>query len=234
MNAPANGGAASAVPEKAITVPDGDYEAYMEACRLQEQKSLGARFAQKALSANMVIGIALLMSVGLNGYQHWQLTHTENKYFSTQDGRITRIYPLNRPAWSLEDVTRFGADTIQQSFTMDFVHYRNQMTNVISRFNEQGYADYYKSLTNSNVLKMVRDRRMNLSTAVSPGVVHSQGLLNGIYAWKIQYPVTLQLDGQESSLPPQRYIVELLIQQADPRTKPLGLEVRQTIMTARN
>lgn len=214
---------------------DEDLQAFAEAHRLQEEKSLGATFARKSLSVNMLLGSVLLASVGLNIYQGWQVAHPDNRYFATQDGRITPIYPLNRPHWSAEDVSKFGADTIQQSFTLDFVHYRNQMTDVMFRYDDQGYAGYYTALTRSNVLSMVRDRRMNLSVSVSPGVIHSKGLLNnGVYVWKIQYPVTLQLDGQQSSMPAQHYIVELMIQQADPRIKPLGLEARQTIMMNAN
>lgn len=237
MNASVKPDAPSSVPANAQEqeFDEAQIAAFAEAYRLQEQKNLGASFARKSLSVNMLIGAALIGSIGLNAFLGWQVSHPDNKYFSTQDGRITRIYPLNKPAWSVEDVSKFGADTIQQSFTLDFVHYRNQMTNVMQRYSDQGYADYYNALTKSNVLAMVRDRRMNLSITVSPGVIHSKGALpNGVYVWKIQYPVTLQLDGQQSSMPPQRYIVELLIQQTDPRIKPLGLETRQTIMMNAN
>ncbi|WP_241647599.1 MULTISPECIES: DotI/IcmL/TraM family protein [Rosenbergiella] len=229
MNAPLSQGGPSAAPEEP-GFDDEQIEAFNEAHRLQEEKTLGTHFARKCLSICLILGAGLTVSVVLNGFQFWHSLHLDNKYYSTQDGRITRIYPLNRPAWSVEDVSKFGADTIQQSFTMDFVHFRNQMTSVMPRYSDEGYAGYYKALTSSNVLAMVRDKRMNLSVTVSPGVVHSKGELNGVYLWKIQYPVTMQLDGQQTSMPPQRYIVELLIQQADPREKPLGLETRQTIM----
>jgi len=235
MNASVTPGAPPAAPDNAQEFDDAQLAAFAEAHRLQEQKNLGAGFARKSLTVNMLIGAALIGSIGLNAFQAWQNAHPDNKYFSTQDGRITRFYPLDRPAWSVQDVSQFGADTIQRSFTMDFVHYRNQMTDVMPRYSDQGYADYYNALTKSNVLAMVRDKRMNLSITVSPGVINSKGKLpNGVYAWKIQYPVTLQLDGQQSSMPAQRYIVELLIQQADPRDKPLGLETRQTIMMNAN
>lgn len=79
----------------------------------------------------------------------------------------------------MEDIAGFGADTLQRAFTMDFVHYRQQMTSVMTRFTNQGYADYYKALTSSNVLKMVRDQRMNLSTTVSPGSYTAVALLTG-------------------------------------------------------
>lgn len=232
MNAPAKGGAASPAPQTPRALSAREQKYYDDAIRLQEERSLGATFARKLLTSNLILGSALLMTSILSGVTLWKVYHPDNHYFATESARVTPIYPLNKPAWSMEDISGFGADSIQRAFTLDFVHFRNQMTSVMPRFTNQGYADYYQALTNSNVLKMVRDKRMNLSTTVSPGVVHSQGIINGIYTVKVQYPVSLKLDGQDRSLPAANYIIELTIQQADPRQKPLGLEVRQTIMTS--
>ncbi|QPQ49691.1 hypothetical protein I7S93_28230 (plasmid) [Klebsiella pneumoniae] len=44
-------------------------------------------------------------------------------------------------------------------------------------------------------------------------------MINGIYTVRVQYPVSLKLDGQERSLPAANYIIELTIQQTDPREK---------------
>lgn len=232
MNAPAKGGAASPAPQTPRSLSAQEQKYYDDAMRLQEERSLGATFARKLLTSNLILGTALLMTSILSGLTLWKVYHPDSHYFATESGRVTPIYPLNKPAWSMEDIAGFGADTIQRAFTLDFVHYRNQMTSVMTRFSNQGYADYYKALTGSNVLKMVRDQRMNLSTTVSPGVVHSQGVINGVYTVKVQYPVSLKLDGQQRSMPAANYIIELTIQQTDPRKKPLGLEVRQTIMTS--
>ena len=226
MNTPATGGTDSSVPQTTRSLSAQEQQVYDEAIRLQNEQALGATFARKLLTSNLILGTAFLLITSLSGVTLWKVYHPDNHYFATESGRVTPIYPLNKPAWSMEDIAGFGADTIQRAFTMDFVHYRQQMTSVMTRFTNQGYADYYKALTSSNVLKMVRDQRMNLSTTVSPGVVHSQGIINGIYT------VSLKLDGQERSLPAANYIIELTIQQTDPREKPLGLEVRQTIMTS--
>ncbi|HHD7476741.1 TPA: DotI/IcmL/TraM family protein [Klebsiella oxytoca] len=220
------------MPQTTRSLSEQEQQVYDDAVRLQSEQALGATFARKLLTSNLILGTALLLTASLSGVTLWKVYHPDNHYFATESGRITPIYPLNRPAWSMEDIAGFGADTIQQAFTLDFVHYRHQMTSVMTRFTNQGYADYYKALTNSNVLKMVRDQRMNLSITISPGVVHSQGIINGIYTVRVQYPVSLKLDGQERSLPAANYIIELTIQQTDPRKKPLGLEVRQTIMTS--
>lgn len=70
---------------------------------------------------------------------------------------------------------------------------------------------------------------MNLTNSVEPGVITSRGVIGGRYTWEFQYPVTLRLQGQNSSSPPLRYIFTLRVQQADVRLKPKGLEVTQTI-----
>lgn len=231
MNASDNGGAGSLAPEN----KKADDDIYRSAVELQKRKSLGADFARKCLVLTSRQSLALILSIGLNAYLGWVVAHPPVKYFATHNGRITPVYPLDKPAWSVQDVIQFGNDTLLQSFTLDFVHYRTQMNAVMPRYDDAGYKGYYNALVSSNIFAMVRDGRMNLSIAVSPGVLHSKGLLpNGSYAWTIQYPVKLQLDGQQNSKPPQNYIVELLIQQADPREKESGLDVRQTIMTNAN
>ena len=50
----------------------------------------------------------------------WKAYHPDNHYFATESGRVTPIYPLNKPAWSMEDICWLRADTIQRAFTMDF------------------------------------------------------------------------------------------------------------------
>lgn len=196
MNTPATGGTDSSAPQTTRSLSAQEQLVYDEAVRLQNEQALGATFARKLLTSNLILGTAFLLTTSLSAVTLWKVYHPDNHYFATENGRVTPIYPLNKPAWSMEDIAGFGADTLQRAFTMDFVHYRQQMTSVMTRFTNQGYADYYKALTSSNVLKMVRDQRMNLSTTVSPGVVHSQGIINGIYTVRVQYPVSLKLDGR--------------------------------------
>ncbi|EBF3115260.1 conjugal transfer protein TraM, partial [Salmonella enterica] len=82
----------------------------------------------------------------------------------------------------------------------------------------------------SNVLANIRDKKMNLSVLTSTGVINSKGVLdNGAYAWRLQYPITLRLTGQTSSLPPQNFTLIQIVTRADPRLKKDGLEVIQVI-----
>ncbi|MBU9819667.1 DotI/IcmL/TraM family protein [Rahnella sp. BCC 1045] len=206
-----------------------DAQAYAPALTAQYERALGAAFAHRCLSALLWSGGANVVLAVVAAVLIWMVYHPPTKYFATEQGRLTQAYPLDAPAWSESDVSQFGADTIRGGFTLDFVHYKNQMTAVSPRFDEQGFVGYNQALTGSNVLSAVREKRMNLTVGVDPGVISSRGVIGGRYAWEFQYPVTLRLEGQNSNSPPLHYIFTLRIQQADVRLKPQGLEVTQTI-----
>ena len=205
-------------------------EAYEHSVHAQHERTLGAGFARSCLKAllvsllgNLILAIATCVLI-------WAYMNVPREYFATENGRITRIYATENPVWKESDVRQFGADIISQAFTLDFVHYREQMTAASPGFSEEGFAGYNQALTTgSNILALVKDKRMNLTNTVEPGVIARRGVIGGRYTWEFQYPVTMRLQGQNSSTPPLRYIFTLRIQQADPRLKPRGLEVTQTI-----
>lgn len=211
-----------------------DARAFEHAMALQRSRELGAAFAHRCLSVLLWIGPALVLSVSVNIYLGWEVANPAVKYFTTEKGRVVRVFPLDKPGFSQIDVAAFGADTIRESFTLDFVHYRDQMTRLGERYSEVGFQDYYKALTASNVLAAVKDQRMNLSVDVGPGVIRSKGELGDVYAWEFQYPVTLKLDGQQTSSPAQRFYFTQRIQQTDVRVKNAGLEVTQIITSNAN
>lgn len=211
--------------------PSADDPAYAHALEAQRQRELGAAFAHRCLTVALWEAAGLFLALAVIAWLGWQNAHPPVKYFSTENGRIIPVKPLDVPGFSQQDVAAFGTDTLQESFSLDFVHYRKQMSRVQDRYSESGFGGYFKALTASNVFEQVTKRRMNLSISVEPGVVVRRGQEGGRYAWEFQYPVTLKLDGQQESGLPQRFIFTLRIQQTDVRTKPAGLEVTQVIST---
>lgn len=217
----------TAPPEAAVMT---DPDAYEHAVQAQHARSLGAEFARsclKKLGWSLILNVILSIAVGVLFYLY---VNVPREYFATERGRITPVYGTDRPVWSESDVRQFGAETVSRAFTLDFVHYRDQMTAASADFSEEGFAGFNQSLTTgSNILSLIKDKRMNLTNTVEPGVITRRGVIGGRYTWEFQYPVTLKLQGQNSSTPPLRYIFTLRIQQADTRLKPRGLEVTQTI-----
>ncbi|WP_168403353.1 DotI/IcmL/TraM family protein [Erwinia amylovora] len=219
-----------ATQPEATAVVLTDPAAYEHAVHAQHERALGAEFARscmKKLGWSLSLNVIQAIVIGALIVFYMFLPR---EYFATEGGRITPVYPTDKPVWSESDVRQFGADTVSKAFTLDFVHYRDQMTAAAADFSEEGFTGYNQALTTgSNILSLVRDRRMNLTNTVEPGVITRRGVIGGRYTWEFQYPVTLRLQGQNSSTPPLRYIFTLRIQQADTRLKPRGLEVTQTI-----
>ncbi|WP_336796185.1 DotI/IcmL/TraM family protein [Erwinia aphidicola] len=216
------------VPPEATVMTDP--QAYEHAVQAQHARSLGAEFARsclKKLGWSLTLNVLQAITVGVLIFMY---VNVPREYVATEGGRITPFYPTDKPVWSESDVRQFGAETVSRAFTLDFVHYRDQMTAAAADFSEEGFSGYNQALTTgSNILSLVKDKRMNLTNTVEPGVITRRGVIGGRYTWEFQYPVTIRLQGQNSSTPPLRYIFTLRIQQADTRLKPRGLEVTQTI-----
>jgi intracellular multiplication protein IcmL len=225
-----------AVPEQntmqAIVAAQED--AFVHAQSAQRQRELGVAFAQRCLTALIWCGGALVLAIVVIGMLGWQVAHPPVKYFTTENGRIVEVKPKDQPAFSDSDVSAFGADTIRDSFTLDFIHYQDQINRVKEGYDDVGYSGYYTALNSSNILASVKNQRMNLSVDVGPGRIRAKGKQGDIFAWEYQYPVTLKLDGQVTGSPAQRFIFTQRIQRTDVDVKPKGLEVVQLISSGAN
>lgn len=224
-----------AVPEQsALQATAAHEQAFVHAQNAQRQRELGVAFAHRCLTALIWVGSALVLAIVVIGMLAWQVAHPPVKYFTTENGRVVPIKPKNEPAFSDSDVSAFGADTIRRSFTLDFIHYQDQINNVKDDYDDVGYSGYFTALNSSNILASVKGQRMNLSVDVGPGRIRAKGQQGDVYAWEYQYPVTLKLDGQVTGSPAQRFIFTQRIQRADVQVKSKGLEVVQLITSGAN
>lgn len=214
--------------DQAPTLTGAEYESAM---KLQKERQLGTAFAHRCLTVATWEAVALVIALVVIGYLGWKVAHPPTKYFATERGEVVPLAPQDKPAFSQQDVADFGAKTLRDSFNLDFVHYKNQMTEAGDRYSQEGYKGYYTAITSSNLLTSVKDQRMNLSVDVGPGVIRSKGLLGEVFTWEFQYPVTLKLDGQQTGSPAQRFIFTVRIQRTSVDEKPRGLEVTQLIST---
>jgi len=203
---------------------------YSAAVAQHQSAQLNVAFTRKSLSVNVWQSIAIVILLLSNFYLAWKAANPPQSVIASDHGRIIPIPTINEPVYSDADIIDYGASHIRKDFTLDFVHYREQINARQDSFSTAGFTSYYNALVNSNVLANVRDKKMNLSVLTSNGVVNSKGVLdNGAYAWRLQYPVTFRLTGQTSSLPPQNFTLVMLVTRADPRLKKDGLEVIQVV-----
>ncbi|ENP4292669.1 DotI/IcmL/TraM family protein [Salmonella enterica] len=216
--------------KKPVSPPATDENPYENAMAQHQHAQLNVSFTRKSLQTNVWQSVAIVLLVCSTILFAWKAANPPQSVIASDNGRIIPIPTINDPVYSDADIIDYGAKHIREDFTLDFVHYREQINARRDGFSTTGFTSYYNALVTSNVLANIRDKKMNLSVLTSTGVINSEGVLdNGAYAWRLQYPITLRLTGQTSSLPPQNFTLVQIVTRADPRLKKDGLEVIQVI-----
>lgn len=222
--------AAPASRPPAAKRPRAPRNPYQNAILMMRKAEARADVASRLIRVTMMLAVISVVMAAMNGYLAWQVTHPPVKYFSTEDGRVIPLVPLDQPGWTQNDAVAFGSRTLMEALNLDFVHYRAQLSGVAPRFSADGYSSFIRALESSNVLSTVRNNRMNLTASTGAGVVVKSGhLQDGTFIWVIQYPVRLRLIGQDSARPELAFTFEITIQRTDPRLKPAGMEIRQLV-----
>lgn len=195
-------------------------------------KELLSRYGLKTI---LVLSAGLLVSVSFNFTQGYWLRHQEHKYFATNNGSIVPQHPTDKPAYPSEDVLDFANKTMVNTFALNFVNYENQLTSVRPSFTKNGYDNFRKALTNSQLLDKIQKKRLNLKMSSFPGSLVTEGVIEGTqtYAWQFRIPVTFQLVGQAQDYQPENYDLFVQVQQVDVRDDPKGIQLTQVILKPR-
>ncbi|HGM5420529.1 TPA: DotI/IcmL/TraM family protein [Serratia liquefaciens] len=207
--------------------PDDAMIPFMASLELQQKNMLNAGFARKALQVALLAATVSLLQWPVNAWLVWKVANPPTKYFATYKGSVLEQHPTSEPAYSDDDVIAFGDKLIRDAFQLDFKNYRTQISDQQQKFSEAGFTSYYSALTSSNLFAKVKTDKMIMSANTTrKGMIYRRGREgeNGPYMWDIQYPVTLSLDGQTRSLPPQNFIFTVRVQRTDVSVKPEGIE----------
>lgn len=221
----------ASIPEADSAAPE-NLTPFMDALALQQKNMLNAGFARKALQVALVTSAISLLQIPVSTWLVWQVAHPPVRYFATFNGNVLPQYPTSEPAYTDDDVIAFGDRLIRDAFQLDFKNYRTQIGDQQQKFSPEGFSSYYTSLTGSNLFEKVKTEKMIMSANVTrKGTIYRRGREgeNGPYMWEIQYPVTLSLDGQTHSLPPQNFIFIVHIQRTDVSVKPTGIEAASIV-----
>lgn len=138
-----------------------------------------------------LIAVILLDIILVAGVAYKILNPPSPQYFpTTADGRMVPVIPLSNPAVSNSYVEQWAADAVRRSFSLDFMHWRSQLSDAEANYTPQGWKWFVDSLKASNNLNTLRDKKMVSTARVTgaPRVVRSQ-VVDGTYMWQVQMPV---------------------------------------------
>lgn len=185
--------------------------------------------------ALLALLLVLIMNCGLAGLIAYEWMHpTPPQYFATTaDGRIIMLHPLSDPVLPDDFVLQWAADAVHKAFSLDYVHWREQLQDASNNFTPDGWKWFLDSLKNTNNLKTLTDLQM-VSNATVTGApqVQEKEVIDGHYAWKITMPllVTYTSIGHTINMPMQvTLIVVRMPEQSYPQRVAINNFLAQTV-----
>jgi len=210
------------------TAPEDAVEPAIRATR--ERKHIQA-IAGASVKLNFIALVGLVLALTSNIYLGWCATHPEREYFASDNGRLFPMIPLSRPYRKTADVIQYAKDTLNRSFTLDFLNFRQQLEDTRASYTMAGFKSFLDSLKASGVLDSVRERRMNMSVSAGTGVLTKEGIEEGHYVWLIELPIEVKLAGQTSELPAQRFLTTVRVERISTLDSIEGIGVGQIVTT---
>lgn len=139
---------------------------------------------------------ALILAVLLNLFLlaavvYKYLNPPEPQYFPTNPKyQLIQWHPLSDPIMNNNQVLQWTVQAVRQAFSLDFIHWRDQLQQASSNFTPSGWHWFLRAFKKSGNLTSLVNLSMvsNASITGSP-VIQLQEVLNGRYIWEIELPV---------------------------------------------
>lgn len=175
--------------------------------------------------------IAFFLIVLLASALTYLVTHPPApKYFAVNaDGSLIKLKPLSEPNVSPATLLQWANMAVISVNTLNYVNYRKALQDASEYFTPDGWQEYLRGLKSSNNLTAVIEKKLIVS-AVATGapIILQEGLLNGVYSWRVQMPVLVTYQSP-SQVSPQSQIVTLLIVRVSGLTSARGVGIAQYV-----
>lgn len=154
------------------------------------------------------------------------------RYFATSiNGRITPLYPLNEPNQSDAAVLQWANQAAIAAYTYNFVNYREELQAASGFFTPTGWRQFLTALQSSNNLQAVKQNKFVVSAvATRAPTITQKGLINGVYSWRIQMPVSVTYQSSVNYTT-QNVMVIMLITRVSTLNSPRGIGISQFVVS---
>lgn len=160
----------------------------------------------------------------------YRYTHPpEPQYFATNSQyQLIKWYPLSDPVRDNNYVLQWTSNAVQQAFSLDFVHWQQQLQAAQNNFTTDGWYWFVNAFKQSNDLKSLVSLKMvsNAEITAAPQVQY-QGVLNGRYIWKILLPMMITYANSTGKVINVPFKVTLIVQRVSVQDNPSLIEINQ-------
>lgn len=178
----------------------------------------------------------LLLSLFSNVLLVWAIVYLflhppAPKYFATSiNGRITPLVSLDQPNQSDPAVLQWANQAATAAFTYNFVNYHTELQASSGFFTADGWTQFLNALKDSNNLDAVKAKKLIVSAvATQAPIILQKGLLNGVYAWRVQMPILVTYQSA-SEFSQANNVVTMLITRVPTLNSPRGIGISQFVV----
>lgn len=152
-------------------------------------------------------------------------------YAATSDFRMAKLEPLDRPLISQSALLNWTAETVSETLSLDFLHWRKKLMRVRERYSTEAFNQLIASLKESGNLDLIRNQRLSVSvtTAQAP-IIIGKGNLGGRIVWRIEVPVTATYESSTATHQVQRLRASIVVERVSTLERPAGIQVRQMLL----
>lgn len=186
-----------------------------------------------------ILLVSVVMNLVFGGAALLELSHhAKPGYFAvTPDFRVKKLTPLNKPYVSNGGLITWVTRTVAKTFVLSPLNYKSQLAAVEKDYTKNGFDQLIQSMKANGIFTLVSKQRMNTSLSIDKApTINYQGLANGVYVWKIAFPVTISYEGSSSgggaSTQTQRAVAHVVVRRANLGRHPRGVIIRQLDFTS--
>lgn len=160
------------------------------------------------------------------------VSRPEPRYFSvTNDFRVVELQALSEPMVTDPGMLNWCSDVVVRTFSMDFLHFRQQLGDVRKFYAPDAFEGLVSSLKTSGILDLVKQKRLSVRVTLGrTPIITARGMVSGAMSWKVEVPVVSSYESSQGVENTQQLMATLLVQRADPRVYPDGIYVKQIVL----
>ena len=193
---------------------------------------LGWYRSQYQRAMKLAVGLVLLLIVCIAVVALLIVKQPTPRYFAaTPDLRLAPLIPLDKPVLSQQGLLNWVTETISNAVSLDFLEWREKLSNTRENFEEAAYKSFLASLQSSGVLDMIKEKRLSVSAVVTRApVITASGLVGGKATWKIEFPLIVSYESSQGVESTQRLMATVLVARASTVLTPRGVVIQQVVL----
>lgn len=151
-------------------------------------------------------------------------------YVDAPSGQVTQVFPLSEPNVTPSSLINWVTQAVTSAHTLDFYGYKDTLNDLKQYFTVGGYQNFVSALNASGSLKKIINERLIVSAVtIDTAVILQEGVMNGVYSWKIQVPLLLNYQGASTVSTQKTVAVSVLVVRVPTNEAPKGIGIEQLV-----